>query len=374
MSRPTLTVDLSAVAANTRLLASAARGALMAVVKADGFGHGDAGVARTALASGATALGVTSVEEALALRRDGVEAPVLSWLNPVDAPFDEAVRAGVELAVPSPAHLQAIAAAARRTGRPARLHLHVDIGMARDGASPLEWDALCAAARSAELAGDVRVVGVMGHLGWADQPCDPLNRHGRERFLEAVAAARAAGLRPGTRHLAATAATLTAPDTHFELCRVGAGLAGIDPSGTTRLHPALTLTAPVVAVREVPAGTHVGYGRTYATSRRAWLALLPVGYADGIPRAASGSAWVQLRGRRRRVVGAVSMDCVVVEAGEDPVALGETATVFGPGASGEPTTADWARWAGTLEHEIVTGIGPRVARRTLTAPQLAVSA
>ncbi|WP_331272827.1 alanine racemase [Motilibacter deserti] len=374
MSGATLTVDLSAVAANTRLLASRAGGGLMAVVKADGFGHGAAAVARTSLANGASALGVTSVQEALDLRTAGVGAPLLSWLNPVDAAFDDALVADVELGVPGHAHLAAVAAAAARTRRRVRVHLHVDVGMARDGASVTEWGGLCAAARAAEREGHVRVVGVMGHLGWADRPRDPLNRQGRERFVEAVAAARGAGLRPRVRHLAATAATLTLPDTHFDLCRVGAGLVGIDPSGTTLLHPALTLAAPVVGVREVPAGTHVGYGRTYATPRRTRLALLPVGYADVIPRAASGSAWVQLRGRRRKVVGSVSMDCIVVDIGDDAVTPGEVATVFGPGADGEPTVADWARWAGTLEHEIVTGIGPRVGRRVVTAGDLAVSA
>ena len=367
MSGATLTVDLAAVAANTRLLRDRAGGGLMAVVKADGFGHGAAAVARTALANGATALGVTSVEEALALRDAGIRAPLLSWLNPLDAPFEDALARDVQLAVPGRDHLTAITAAAGRGGRRAGLHLHVDVGMARDGASPAEWEALCAAARAAELAGQARVVGVMGHLGWADRPRDPLNRQGRERFTEAVATARAAGLRPSARHLAATAATLTDPSSHFDLCRVGAGLVGIDPSGTTRLQPALTLTAPVIGVREVAAGTHVGYGRTYATPRRTRLALLAVGYADGVPRSASGSAWVQLRGRRRRVVGSVSMDSVVVDVCDDAVSPGDTATVFGPGAAGEPTAADWARWAGTLEHEIVTGIGPRIRRRVVAA-------
>lgn len=355
-----LTVDLDAVAANTRLLAARTPGALMAVVKADGFGHGAAPVARTALAHGASWLGVTSTDEALALRAEGLRAPVLSWLNPLDADFATAVEHGVDLAVPSLAHLAAVAAAGGHLA--ARVHLHLDTGMSRDGAAPAEWAALCRAARFEEHAGTVRVVGVMGHLGCADDPDDPANADGRAVFERGLRTARAAGLRPPLRHLAATAATLTDPASHHTMSRVGAGLVGIDPSGTTRLAPALTLTAPVVSVRRVGAGAEVGYGHTWSAARATTLALLPLGYADGLPRAASGRAEVLLRGRRCRLVGRISMDQAVVDVGDDAVAPGEVATVFGPGTHGEPTVADWARWADTIEHEIVTGIGARVSR------------
>ncbi|RKS80432.1 alanine racemase [Motilibacter peucedani] len=364
-----LTVDLGAVAHNTRVLAAATPATLMAVVKGDGFGAGATAVARTALANGAGRLGVATVAEAVALRRAGLLAPVLSWLNPVDADFGPALALGVEIAVPSTEHLAAVAAAAGR-GR-ARIHLHVDVGMARDGAPPRRWADLCLAATRAERAGNVEVVGVMGHLGWADTPGDTLNLRARRRFEEAVAVARLAGLRPHWRHLAATAATLHLPALHYDLCRVGAGLVGIDPAGRTPLEPAATLTAPVVSVRDVPAGTYVGYGRNWLTQRRTRLALLPVGYADGLPRTASGRAEVLLRGRRRPVAGMVSMDSVVVDVGNDPVAPGEVATVFGPGHRGEPTAEEWAGWAGTLAHEIVSGVGPRVVRRTVEAASLA---
>lgn len=353
-----LHVDLDAVAANTRLFADRTPGALMAVVKADGFGHGAAAVARTALAHGASWLGVTSVEEALALRGDGLRAPVLSWLNPVDADFVSAVGAEVDLAVPSRAHLEAVT----RAGVGARVHLHLDTGMARDGASPDEWQDLCRAARAAERTGRLRVVGVMGHLGCADVPDDPANAIGRTVFDWGVSVARAAGLRPPLRHLAATAATLTDHASLHTMSRVGAGLVGIDPSGTTRLSPALTLTAPVVGVRRVAAGTSVGYGHAWVSGRATTLALLPIGYADGLPRCTSGRAEVWLAGRRRPVVGRVSMDQVVVDLGDDAALPGAVATVFGPGHHGEPTVAEWAAWADTIEHEIVTGIGARVVR------------
>lgn len=357
-----LQVDVTAIAANTRLLSDRAGGALMAVVKADGFGHGATRVARTALRNGASWLGVTSLDEAVALRLDGIAAPILSWLNPVDTAFRSALVHDVDLAVPGPEHLAAVAAAARATGRTARVHLHLDVGMARDGAAPLAWARLCHAARMAERDGTVRVLGVMGHLACADQPGHPANALGRERFAWGVAVARRHGLRPPLRHLAATSATLTDPLSRHTLCRVGAGLVGIDPTGTTVLRPAMTLTAPVVSVRDVAPGTPVGYGHQWAAGRGTRLALLPLGYADGLPRCASGRAEVALHGRRCPVVGRISMDQVVVDVGSLPVTVGDVATVFGPGGHGEPTVADWAAWSGTIEHEIVTGIGARVKR------------
>lgn len=360
---PRLHVDLGAVAANTRLLAARAT-RLMAVVKADGFGHGAAAVAATALAAGAVEVGVTSLAEGLALRAAGITAPVLSWLNPVGADFAAALRADLDLAVPSVGHLDAVTRAAGLTARTARIHLHVDTGMARDGAAPAQWGELCRRAADAERRGRVEVVGVMSHLGCADTPGDPCTDAALIAFRDAVGVARSAGLRPRLRHLAATAATLTDPRTRFDLSRTGAGLFGIDPTGTTRLRPALTLTAPVVSVRSVAPGTRVGYGHAWTTARRTRLALLPVGYADGLPRAAAGRAHILLGGRRHRVVGPVSMDQIVVDVGDLPVAPGAVAVVFGPGGRGEPTAADWAAWSGTIEHELLTGLGDRLHRTT----------
>ena len=353
---PHLEVDLDAVAANVELLARRATGELMAVVKADGFGHGATDVARTALAHGATRLGVASLAEAFALRADGIDAPLLSWLNPVDADFASAVVLDVDVAVPGREHLDAIT----RSAPGAAVHLHLDTGLARDGAAPSQWADLCRAARLGERRGSIRVVGVMGHLACADVPDDPANAIGRARFAWGVETARAAGLRPVHRHLAATAATLTDPLSHHTLCRVGAGLVGIDPSGSTRLHPALRLTAPLVSVRRVNAGTPSGYGHTWTAPGSTQLGLVPLGYADGLPRAASGRAEVLVRGRRRPLVGRISMDMAVVDLGGDGAEPGDLVTVFGPGLDGEPTTAEWAAWAGTIEHEIVTGLGGRV--------------
>lgn len=354
-AEPSLSVDLDAVAANTRRFVELARGEVMAVVKADGFGHGLRDVARTAVAAGATWIGVTSLAEAVAVRESDVDVPVLSWLNPVDVDVRTAVRYGIDLSVPSLHHLAAIEQAG-----PVRVHLQLDTGMARDGASPDSWLALMSAARRAELAGRISVVGVMGHLPCADTP--GANAAGRRALMRGVAMARQAGLRPSVRHLAATSAALTDPSTHLDVVRIGAGLVGIDPSGTTRLRSALRFTAPVVQVRRVSEGTGVGYGHVHVTERATTLALLPVGYADGLPRTASGRAEVWLAGRRRPVAGVISMDQVVVDVGDDAVVPGDEAVVFGAGDEGEPTVADWARWAGTIPHEIVTGIGARVRR------------
>jgi alanine racemase len=355
---PTLEINLAAVAANTRRFVRSTRAGVLAVVKADGFGHGLGDVARTAVANGAKWLGITSIDEGVAVRQAGVSVRLLSWLNPVDADVVTAVRHRIDLGVPSLDHLEAIVAAGVR----ARVHLQLDTGMARDGAAEHDWLDLMAAARRAEDAGHVTVVGVMGHLARAAEPGHRSNAAGRLALLRGVELAGQTGLRPSVRHLAATAATLTDPSTHLDLVRIGAGLVGIDPSGSTRLHAALRLSAPVVQVRRVGAGVGVGYGHTHVTDRPTTLALLPVGYADGLPRAASGRAEVWVAGRRRRVVGLISMDQTVVDMGDEPVEPGAEAVVFGPGDDDEPTVDDWARWAGTIPHEIVTGIGHRVRR------------
>ena len=360
-----LRIDAAAIAANTRRIADASSTPVMAVVKADGFGHGTAALA--ALDAGATWLGVTSIAEALPFRWRGVSVPILSWLNAPGADLDAALLHDIDLAIPSIAQLQAVSAAAMRTGRRARIHLHLDTGMARDGIDRSEWTTLCELARLGEAAGRLEVVGVMSHLARADEPGHPETRTQVMLFRNALRVARHRGLTPPLAHLAATAAALTDETTRFGMVRIGAGLYGIDPSHTHALRGAMTLSAPVVAVREVNAGTGVGYGLRYRTERRTRLALLPLGYADGIPRTLAPEATVLLRGRRVRVAGAVSMDQLVLDVGDAGIQVGEVATVFGPGDAGEPTIRDWADWAGTIEHDIVTRIGPRVARETVGA-------
>lgn len=362
-------IDLAAVAHNTRLLAGRARGRLMAVVKADGFGHGMVPVARTTLANGADWLGVTSCAEALRLRAEGIDAPVLTWMHLPDEDFAPAITAGVDLTVASREHLEGIAASARRAGRTAWIHLKVDTGLARNGADPDDWPDLVAAARREETRGRVRVRGVWSHLATAEEPDDPTVGRQIRLFEWAVGRARAAGLRPRLRHLANSAAALGIPRAHFDLVRAGIALYGGEhvPDRTWGLRPALTLSARAIMVRRVPPGTGVSYGHTYRTDRETTLVLVPVGFADGVPRAASNRGEVLVGGERRPIVGRVAMDQFVVDAGDLPVGIGTEVVLLGPGDRGEPTVAEWSRWADTNPHEILTGIGARVGRRYLDA-------
>ncbi|GAB3877989.1 alanine racemase [Terrabacter terrigena] len=352
-------VDHAALAANVRTLRSAAGTQLMAVVKADAFGHGAAPVARTCLAAGATWLGVTRVSEALELRRSGVGAPILAWLfDP--ARSAEAVAAGVDLSVSSPADLAAVA---RVSGAP-RIHLKLDTGLHRSGCPGEDWSRLVSVAASLESAGRVRVAGIWSHLSHGGRP-DAVPTHRQLlMFRVGLDLARAAGLRPEVVHLANTAAVqANARDTAYDLVRVGAGVYGIGEG----LRPALTLRTRVVQVRRVAAGRGVGYDHVGRTTRDTHLALVPVGYADGLPRAATGRASIWVGGRRAPLIGRVCMDQVVADLGPEPVAVGTEVVVLGPGDHGEPTARDWAAWSGTNEHEIYTGIGSRVGRRHVGA-------
>lgn len=362
---PLLTINLDAIAANTRFFAAHTTGDLIAVVKADGYGHGAADVARTALAHGASILGVTSIDEALALREAGFTAPIISWLNHPEANFRQAAAQRIDVAVPSIQHLEAVANAGTTAGDRTRVHLHLDTGMARDGAEPMAWIELCLRAREAERAGRIKVVGLMGHLGDADNPNAASNDLGLALFEWGLDVARRAELRPSILHLAATSASLTLPKSRFTASRVGAGLVGIDLSRTATLETPMTLTAPIISVRSVTAGTAVGYGQDWIATHSTRLALVGLGYADGLPRSSSGKSEVLLGGQRRRIVGRMSMDQLVVDLADSGARVGDAVTVFGPGAAGEPTIREWAQWSGTIEHEIVTRVGARV-RRTLS--------
>ncbi|WP_247982642.1 alanine racemase [Microbacterium sufflavum] len=330
---------------------------IMAVVKADGYGHGAVAVAEAAVAAGATWLGVTDVAEGRALRAAGLAVPILSWLNPGGIDAVAAALDRIDVALGSVDELRALIADAVA---PVRVHLHLDTGMARGGCPLADWPELLRLARAAR--GRVEVVGVMGHLPRADEADPAANaaavlrmRHGRDAVLRA-------GFGPVLVHLAATSGALTDPATHFDLVRVGAGLVGIDPSLTTVLTGAARFTAAVVHSAFVPAGTAVGYGGAHVTDRATHLAVLGVGYADGIPRELARDAGVELDGGRHPVVGRVSMDQIVIDTGATAVPRGAVATVFGPEGGAVPSVQDWARWAGTIPHTIVTGIGPRVER------------
>ncbi|MBY3555285.1 alanine racemase [Modestobacter lapidis] len=366
-NRAEVVVDLDAIAANTAALRERVDRPLMAVVKADGYGHGLLPAARAVLAGGADALGVAVLEEALALRAAGITAPVLAWLNGPGEDHAAALRADVEVSVNAAWGLAEVVAAARATGRTARVHLTIDTGLGREGATPDEWPQLVAAAARAQADGEVAVVGLWSHLAYADAPRHPTIGAQVRVFEEAVAVARAAGLTGARRHLANSAATIALPGTWFDMVRPGVALYGLDPLGGNPaqygLRPAMTVQARVVLTKRVPAGAGVSYGHTYSPAQATTLALVPVGYADGVPRAAGNRARVLAGGAQRRIAGRVCMDQFVLDVGDDPVAVGDPVVLWGPGTGGEPTAQQWADAVETIHYELVTRVGGRFRRR-----------
>ncbi|WP_020662749.1 alanine racemase [Amycolatopsis benzoatilytica] len=357
-------IDLGAVRHNLSLLAARAAGsAVMAVVKADAYGHGAVPVARAAVEAGATWLGACSLQEALALRAAGLSTRLFSWLDVPEADFAPGLEADVDLGVSSLGELARVAAAAERTGKRARVHLKIDTGLSRNGCPPADWPALVDAAAQAR---GVEVVAVWSHLACADDIGHASIDAQAKVFAEAYDAARAAGLDP-IRHLANSAAVLTRPDLHFDLVRPGIAMYGLNPVPTDDdLRPAMTFRSEVVLTKRVAAGSSVSYGHTWTAQQDTTLALVPTGYADGVPRSLSGRMEVWLGGRRCPVAGRVCMDQLVVDCGDDAPKAGDEVVLFGAGRSGEPTAREWADKLGTIDYEIVTSMyRPRVVRRYL---------
>jgi len=360
-------VDLGAIRDNVARLRAGTTAQVMAVVKADGYGHGMVPSARAALAGGATWLGACSISEAITLRDAGLDVPVLAWLWAPGAPVGDAVRAHVDLSVASVSQLRAVADAAARLDRVARVHLKIDSGLSRNGATPADWATLVDAAAKAQADGDLDVVGAWSHLAVADDPGHASIDRQLARFHDGLETVARAGLTPQVRHLANSAALLTRPDTHFNLVRPGIAIYGLTPLAQRRddlgLRPAMTVRAPVTLVKRVPSGEGVSYGHTYTTIGETTLALVPLGYGDGVPRHASNAGQVLLAGGVRGIAGRVCMDQIVVDCGDDDVRPGDVATLFGPGDAGEPPADDWAAATGTTKYETVTRIGSaRVAR------------
>ncbi|MDQ1624880.1 MAG: alanine racemase, partial [Actinomycetota bacterium] len=325
--------------------------------------------ARAAVDGGATWLGTALLDEALALRAAGITGPrVLAWLLGPDERWADAVRADIDLSANAPWAVEAIAEAARAVGTQARVHLKVDSGLGRGGAAVADWPDLVDAARKAEADGSVRVVGLWSHFAYADAPGHATVAAQAATFREAVGLAEAAGLRPDVRHLANSAATLTAPEHHFDLVRPGLAVYGLSPvpqvgdSRSFGLRPAMTLVGRLVLVKRLPAGSGLSYGHIYTTDRETTVGLVPLGYADGVSRSAGNVGPVLAAGRRRTVAGRVCMDQFVLDLGDDPAEVGDDVVLFGPGDAGEPTAQDWADATGTISYEIVTRVGPRVPR------------
>jgi alanine racemase len=365
-------IDLASIRDNVACLrARVGPAEVMSVVKADAYGHGMVPAARAAKAGGATWLGTAFVDEALALRQAGIGGRILSWLGIPGEAWADAVAADVDLSANDVWAVQEIAAAAAAARRPARLHLKADTGLGRGGAQPADWPAVVDAALKAQADGLVTVVGLWSHFACADWPDHPSVAAQLAAFQDAVAFAERAGVSPEVRHLANSPATLLLPQTHFDLVRVGLSTYGLSPAPEAGspadfgLRPAMTLIARLALVKRVPAGHGISYGHEYHTTRDTTLALVPIGYADGIPRTASNVGPMLLAGRRRTIAGRVAMDQVVVDLGDDTAAAGDEVVLFGPGDNGEPTAEDWAQALGTISYEIVTRIGPRVTRTFL---------
>ena len=370
-------IDLDAIRDNVMVLREhAGHGQVMAVVKADGYGHGLVQSAQAAVRGGASWLGVAFLEEAIALRAAGLDVPVLAWLFAPSEDLAPAVAVGVDLGIYSAQELVRAQAAAERTGIPARLHLKVDTGLSRGGATADAWPDLCEAAAKAEAEGSVRVTGLWSHFAFADGgPDHPVNSRQAALFAEALTVATGKGLHPEVRHLANSAATLTAPATHYDLVRPGVAIYGLSPVPQLGgpqdfgLRPAMSLRSQVALTKRVPAGAGVSYVHRYHTTRPTTLALVPLGYADGVPRAATNSAEVLVGGARRTIAGTVSMDQFVLDVGDDEVGPGDEVVLFGSGEDGEPTAQEWALALGTIDYEIVTRVGSRVPREYVGGQQ-----
>jgi alanine racemase len=357
-------IDLEAIRFNIAVLRNATRAAqTMIVVKADGYGHGALATARAAVEAKAEWLGVVDIAEALALREAGITAQILSWLHGGDADFEAAVGARVDLGIST---LDQLERAAATTGV-AEVQIKVDTGLSRNGVEQRDAAAVFEAAARHERAGRIHVRGVWSHLANAGQKEDDEQVH---RFDALLAMASDAGLSPELRHIAATAGSLSLPHAGYDLVRIGIGAYGLSPfenrsSSSLGLRPAMQLSAEIVSVKRVPHGSGVSYGYTHRTEGESTLALVPLGYADGIPRAASSAAPVSINGKTYRVSGRVAMDQFVVDLGDDTASVGDRAILFGDAATGAPSADDWAAASGTINYEIVTRIGPRVTRTYL---------
>ncbi|MFE2211732.1 alanine racemase [Streptomyces canus] len=363
-------IDLAALRANVRALRARASGAaVMAVVKSDAYGHGAVPCARAAVEAGARWLGTATPEEALALRKAGLPGRIMCWLWTPGGPWREAIEADLDVSVGGMWALRELVAAAREAGLPARVQLKADTGLGRGGCQPGEdWAELVAEALRAQSEGLLRVTGLWSHFACADEPGHPSIAAQLTRFREMLAYAEGQGVRPEVRHIANSPATLTLPESHFDLVRTGIAVYGISPSpelgapADFGLRPVMTLSASIALVKRVPGGHGVSYGHHYITPGATTLGLVPVGYADGIPRHASGAGPVLVDGKWRTVAGRIAMDQFVVDLGGDEPATGTQAVLFGPGDRGEPTAEDWAQASGTIAYEIVTRIGTRVPR------------
>lgn len=369
----TATVDLGAIAHNTALIKNKVNGAqVMALVKADGYGHGLVQSARAAQAGGATWLATATMTEAIALREAGIQRPVLCWLYSPHDPFMESISRDIDLGVSSVAAVEAIAQAAYNVIRRARVHIKVDTGMGRNGVRMDELPVLVDALK--QNVENIEVIGIMSHLASADDFADPQTAEQIANFHRAIEIVESAGIEIQLRHLANSVGALGIPETHFDLVRPGLSLYGVSPSadlGTALelgLEPTMVMSASIANVKAVSAGSPVSYSHQYITTDNTNLALIPLGYSNGIPRIASNQGPVLVAGKRLKISGRVCMDQFVIDIGNLQAKVGDEVILFGDPTQGHPTVEEWAAICETIPHEIFTRLGPLVHREYINSP------
>lgn len=360
----TISIDLEAIASNYKTLKSLTGAKVMAIVKADAFGHGIIEVSKKLESIGVDFLATADLEEAQEIRAAGIKSPILAWLHGSDTDFAAAIKNDIQIGLSTVAGLEAVATSARQVPSAAKVHLKVDTGLGRNGAALSDWPAVVAKAVELRDEGLVELVGVFSHLSGtsAKDDADQLSV-----FEKAVATAEALGAKFQLRHLAASAAALNQKQAHLDMVRVGIALYGLDPTPDLKaadfgLVPAMRVSSEVVSVKQVPAGHGVSYGYLHKTSTPSTLVLVPFGYAEGMPRIATGRASVLLNGKKYPILARIAMDQFILDVGGDQVKVGDEVVIFGNGSRSEPTAEELALAAETINYEIVTRIGGRAKR------------
>ena len=369
MSRASAEINLSAIAQNFKSIKSRTTADVLAVVKADAYGHGLIPVSKALEEAGADWFGTALLEEAINLRKAGILKPIISWLTPLGEDFKSAIDLDIDLGIPSIDLLDEVIKAASLTGKAARIHLEIDTGMSRGGVLS-EWDQLIKSVLAGVNLKQLKVIGIWSHFARADEPDELMNQEQLSLFEEKVNQAKAAGIDAQFIHIANSAALFTNKIAHKNIIRSGIALFGLSPdiktigdSSSLGLKPAMKLKAKLNLVKEVKAGSSVGYGGTAVLKSDTKLGVVALGYADGIPRSTNNLAGVFVDKKRAPIIGRVSMDQFVVDLGITSTAkTGDEVIVFGDGSNGEYTVDEWAKAANTINYEIITRIGPRVPR------------
>ena len=362
-------VDLAAIRDNVKVLQNLAKNSeVMAVVKADAYGHGLIPVAKAARQGGATWLGTALLEEAISLRNSGDSGRILTWLGSPNDKWQECIDLGIDISVSSIEIASEVIKAAKKIGKKAKIHIKVDTGLGRNGVMPGDLADLTSLLEEATANGLVEVVAVWTHFALADAPSSPTIAKQLEVLDASFKFVESRGFKNLMKHAANSAATLTSPHTHFDLVRPGIAVYGITPGGEVGkaseygLRPAMTLKAQAALVKDVPAGHGISYGAEYVTKQNTKIALIPLGYADGIPRIAGNKGPVLANGKKFSVAGRVCMDQFVIDIGDLDFSTGDEVILFGDPAQNEPDVEEWAKASQSIGYEIVTRLGSRVPR------------